>query len=67
MQNDNNDKSPNPPFRMGTPTPVPSMGELMAWHSYIGTLKSFLIETGYYYAHPAPGDRKHERDDDRGR
>jgi hypothetical protein len=61
------DEGPNPPFRVGTPTPPPSLGEMMAWHAYMGTLPSFLISIGYYYMNPSPSDRKRGRDEDRGR
>ncbi len=67
MPNDETDNSPNPPFRVGAPVPAPSMGEMMAFHADMGTLKSFLIDTGYFYSNPSPSDRKRDRDDDRER
>jgi hypothetical protein len=56
-QRSNDDDSPNPPMRIGTPIPPSSLGLLMAWHAHNGTLTGFLIEIGYFYDHPAPGDR----------
>jgi hypothetical protein len=64
---DNDTPGPNPPFRVGAPTPPPSLGELMMWHAYMGTLQSFLISIGYYYSHPTETDRQNSRERGRGR
>lgn len=65
MTKDPKDDGPNPPFRIGMPIPPPSLEELMAWHARNGTLMGFLIDIGYFYYHPAPGDRDAGRERDR--
>ena len=62
-----NEQGPNPPFRIGAPTPAPTLGELMIWHAYMGTLPAFLISIGYYYSHQSPTDRQRRRESERGR
>jgi hypothetical protein len=65
--NDTDSPGPNPPFRVGAPQPPPSLGEMMAFHAYMGTLPSFLIAIGYYYMNPSPSDRHRGRERDRER
>jgi hypothetical protein len=48
---------PNPPSVIGTPHRPPSREELMSIRANAGSLESYLIEIGWYYNHPAPGDR----------
>jgi hypothetical protein len=65
---ENNEDSPNPPFRIRAPQGS-TLEELKAWHAHNNTLHSFLVDIGWFYSHPAPGDREVERrkSDDRGR
>ena len=64
MADREHDDSPNPRMVVGTPQPRTSLGELVGWHAYQGTLTSFLRDIGYYYYHKAPGD---DQDKSRGR
>ena len=57
MADKSREENVNPPMVIGAPVPPPSLGECMAWRAQHGTLAALLIDTGYYYDHPAPGDR----------
>jgi hypothetical protein len=55
MAENSREDGPNP--LIGAPIRPTSLGELMAWHAYQGTLGSLLIDIGHYYYNPAPSDR----------
>jgi hypothetical protein len=48
MAENSRDDGPNPPLVIGAPVRPTSLGELIAWHAYQGTLGALLIDIGHY-------------------